>query len=316
MMASPCVSVCIQTYQHVRYIEHCLESVLMQKTDFPVEIILGEDESTDGTREICRAYAERYPETIRLFLRSEQDKIYIHGHKTGRFNFTENLKAAQGKYIALCEGDDYWTDPGKLQKQVNFLERHSDFAICFHDIEHVCETQQGHVVTASPKPVSTFEDILKGNFIYTASCTFRNKLLDRFPAWYFSVLPGDWPLHVLHAQYGKIGYLHEVMAAYRTHDGGLWSRQSRLDTLSPLICTARTIDRHFHSRYRPIMYPSIWNWERERIELLIHERRFDQAEQHSRRLLRENWPASPASCFMLLTTVAKIYKHRLSVTAA
>src|ERR1044071_8468227 len=100
---SPLVSVCIQTYQHAPFIKDCLESVLAQKTNFPFEIIVGEDDSTDGTRDICRQYAIANPETIRLFLREEKDRIYIKGEKTGRFNLLNNLAAAKGKYIAMLD---------------------------------------------------------------------------------------------------------------------------------------------------------------------------------------------------------------------
>lgn len=106
----PIVSVCVQTYQHEAYIKECLDSILAQKTSFPFEIILGEDDSEDQTRKICKEYAEKNPDRIRLFLRNKKDKIFINGVKTGRFNFLENLKSCRGKYIAMCDGDDYWTD--------------------------------------------------------------------------------------------------------------------------------------------------------------------------------------------------------------
>ena len=115
----PLVSVCIQTYQHAPYIRECIDSVLMQETNFPFEIILGEDDSTDGTREICIEYHNRHPDIIRLFLRSEKDKIYINDEKTGRFNYIQNLKEAKGRYIALLDGDDYWISKNKLQQQAD-----------------------------------------------------------------------------------------------------------------------------------------------------------------------------------------------------
>ena len=117
----PLVSVCVQTYQHVDYIEDCLEGILMQETSFSYEILLGEDASTDSTRNICIEYAERYPDKIRLFLHSRENNIEIGGQPTGRFNYLYNLYNANGKYIALCEGDDYWTDSLKLQKFLNFF---------------------------------------------------------------------------------------------------------------------------------------------------------------------------------------------------
>ena len=131
MNIHPLVSVCIQTYQHVHYIEQCLQSVLYQQTSFPFEIILGEDDSTDGTRDICIRYKDKFPNVVNLFLREEKNKIWIEGEKTGRYNFISNLQAAKGKYIALLDGDDYWIDHLKLQKQVDFLESNPGYTLCF-----------------------------------------------------------------------------------------------------------------------------------------------------------------------------------------
>ncbi|MDI1322296.1 MAG: glycosyltransferase family 2 protein [Algoriphagus sp.] len=127
----PMVSVCVQTYQHEAYIRECLDSILSQKTTFPFEIILGEDDSEDGTREICKEYADKHPDVIRLFLRDKKDKIFINGTKTGRFNFLENLKSCRGKYISFCDGDDYWVDSEKIQKQVEFLESNPEIFLCY-----------------------------------------------------------------------------------------------------------------------------------------------------------------------------------------
>src|SRR5690606_33338178 len=112
--AQPRVSVVVVTYQHARFIAKCLDCILDQKTNFPIEILVGEDESTDGTRGICQKYSQTHPDHIRLFLRSRKDVIHIMGKPTGRANFLGLLSEANGKYVAFCEGDDYWTDPLKL----------------------------------------------------------------------------------------------------------------------------------------------------------------------------------------------------------
>lgn len=127
------VSVCFLTYNHEKFVAQALDSVMMQEMDFDYEIILGEDESQDGTREICIEYARQYPDRIRLFLRSRKDVIYINGRPTSRFNFIENWKAARGKYVAMLEGDDYWTDPLKLQKQADYLDNNPDCTLSFHN---------------------------------------------------------------------------------------------------------------------------------------------------------------------------------------
>jgi glycosyltransferase involved in cell wall biosynthesis len=133
-LIQPIVSVSVPTYQHVSFIKQCLDSVLMQKTSFPFEIIIGEDGSIDGTREICIDYANAYPEKIRLFLRNRKtSQLYDkNGNFLARFNGRWNRMSARGKYLAWCEGDDYWTDPNKLQKQVDYLESHPEYSFCCH----------------------------------------------------------------------------------------------------------------------------------------------------------------------------------------
>lgn len=197
----------------------------MQKTDFPFEIIIGEDESMDGTREICIEYASKYPDKIRLFLRSRKDVIYINGHSTGRHNFIENLKVSKGKYIALCEGDDYWTDPYKLQKQVDFLNNNQDFVICHHNMRIIYEdNSQKPRLSNSPqqREVTTIENLAQRNYIMTASCVYRNGLIKEFPDYFYKSPAGDYVLHMLNAQYGKIKYFPEVLGVYRAHSGGIW----------------------------------------------------------------------------------------------
>ena len=184
-MEGPKVSVVVTTYNHRDYISECLEGILMQQTTFPFEIILGEDASTDGTREVCKAYAEKYSDIIRLFLRSRGDVIYIEGHPTGRSNFMESLKVSKGKYIALCEGDDYWTDPLKLQKQVDFLEAHPDYALCFHRAQLLNEKGE-FTLHAIPEDFEentfVYKDLLSHyNFIATASVLFKIPQSFSFP---------------------------------------------------------------------------------------------------------------------------------------
>jgi glycosyltransferase involved in cell wall biosynthesis len=226
MERQPLVSVCVQTYNQAPYIAQCLDSILMQETDFPLEIILGEDESSDGTREICIDYANRYPDKIRLFLRKREDVIYIGGRPTGRYNFIENLKASRGKYIAICEGDDYWTDPEKLQRQIDFLEANQNFSICFHKIKIL----EGGIfkedyITKVPSEVTTIEDLAKGNYIHTPSCVFRNRVDNTIGEHIYESAIGDYYLHMMNAQYGKIYYMDREMAVYRIHDDSYWSTQ-------------------------------------------------------------------------------------------
>ena len=225
---NPIVSVCVQTYQHSKFIRECLDGILNQVTDFPIEVLLGEDESTDGTREICIDYANKFPEKIRLFLHSRKNNIEIEGTPTGRFNVLYNLLSAKGKYIALCEGDDYWIDPYKLQKQVDFLAANEDYSICFHRVYELNEGK-GYLLSnlnsSETQEDYTIQDLAKGNFLHTPSVIYRNGLIKIYPEWFEKIAVGDYVMHMLYAQYGKIKYLPEAMAVYRLNSG-VWSNKS------------------------------------------------------------------------------------------
>lgn len=222
------VSVCITTYNHEDFIAQTLESVLQQKTDFDFEILLGEDDSSDKTREICRRYAKKYPAKIRLFLNDRKNVIYIDGNATGRWNFINLMKHAKGEYFARCEGDDYWTDEHKLQKMVDFMDAHPDYALCFHRVQWLKNGKLTDEPYLPPvgKAYYTADDLfLYDNFIRTSAVLYRNVLKGKVPQWFTYISFGDIGLHLMHSQYGKIGYLDEVMGVYRVHDSGIFSSE-------------------------------------------------------------------------------------------
>ncbi|MFL1012240.1 glycosyltransferase family 2 protein [Flavisericum labens] len=245
MNSVPLVSVCVQTYQHVNYIKSCLDGILMQQTTFPFEVILGEDESSDGTRDICIEYTEKHSDRIRLFLRSRKDVIFINGNPTGRYNMVENLKASKGKYIALCEGDDYWTDPLKLQKQVDFLEANPYYAITFTngEVNYENKLDNNHLIYCdsldSDKPYSNFKtpnsitsitDLANGNYLHTAGVVFKNWIKEKgIPEYLYKVTIGDWPLHMRTSTFGLIKYLDINTFCYRVHENGIFSKKSILE---------------------------------------------------------------------------------------
>jgi hypothetical protein len=174
----------------------------------------------------------------------------------GRNNALATLKACQGQYVAVLEGDDYWTDPHKLQKQVDFLDGHQDYAICFHNVLAVQEDGSQPPRSWNPadqKETATLEDLLNGDFIATCSVMFRNKLFSKYPKQFLSLLGCDWPLHILNAQHGKIGYINESMGTYRLHGGGIWTMLSREERLTEVIRAWNCYDRHFGYRYRRLI---------------------------------------------------------------
>jgi glycosyltransferase involved in cell wall biosynthesis len=216
------VTVCIQTYQHAGTISECLEGVLMQQTSFEYEILIGEDASSDGTRQICMKYADLYPEKIRLILHRRENNIAIRNTPTGRFNFAYNIYSARGKYIALCEGDDYWTDPLKLQKQVDFLEANSAFSMCGHLTSELYGGKiTNRVLGKFWKSELTYADIAGSNLrVPTSSIVFRNQFRE-LPEWFFKVYGGDMALIFLNSQKGAIKAMDFIGSVYRVHPGGV-----------------------------------------------------------------------------------------------
>lgn len=217
----PLVSVSVPTYQHSRYISECLDGILMQQTSFPIEIIIGEDGSTDGTREICEKYAIKHQDKIRLFNRDRKLSQYVdkEGHVT-RFNGIWNRMSARGKYIAMCEGDDYWTDPLKLQKQVNILESNPEYGLIHTNFKIVNEANisEYKLNQGSLNDKNCLESLLLGNHdIGTLTTVYRKKTYESLPHYYRTqrFLMGDLPLWLEFAKFSKVAFIPDITASYR-----------------------------------------------------------------------------------------------------
>lgn len=227
----PKVSIVVITYQHVDYIRQCLDGILTQRTDYQIQILIGDDGSTDGTRELCIRYAQDHPDVITLYLREQSARNPA--HPPGRENLLALLTAAEGKYIARCDGDDYWMDPFKLQKQVNFLENHPSYSLCFHRAFLLKQNQQEpfHLPRSVDLEHVRFDDLLEhGNFIATGSTVFRNVLLP-YPTWIWKAPYADLGSYLLLSMKGRIMCLNEFMSVYRIHDKGIWSGLKRKEQL-------------------------------------------------------------------------------------
>lgn len=257
VVEKPLISVSVVTFQHVKYIRECLEGILMQKTSFPFEILLGDDLSTDGTREICLEYARRYPEKIRLFLHHRENNIKIGGRATGRFNFMYNLYSARGKYIALCEGDDFWTDSEKLQKQVDFLEENNEVVICSHN-SNIINSDSSFNRTFNEINIPEINDvnyILRNSwYIPTASMVFRRSNLI-LPKWFYMYPNGDYMLQlILAANGGLIYYENKIRSSYRLHNGGV---SNVFQNKNILNYSMLEINKKFNEISKHKYYPSI-----------------------------------------------------------
>ncbi len=210
----PKVSIVSISYNQEKYIAKTLESFVMQQSDFGFEVVIADDCSTDKTAEIIKEYATKYPAIFKPILRKKNVGILN--------NLFDAMRQAKGQYIALCEGDDYWTDDKKLQLQANFLDKNPEYALCFHPVKVIFEkNDQEEYIFPEIKPETKFtvEELLKKNYIQTNSVMYRKQDYSYTPT---GILPIDWYLHLLHARFGKIGLISEVMSVYRRHPGGVW----------------------------------------------------------------------------------------------
>ena len=221
------LSVMMITYNHEQFLRQALDSVLMQKVTFDYEIVVGEDNSSDATRKILLEYAEKHPDTIRPILHDQNVGVIR--------NFFSTLEACRGEYIALLEGDDYWTSDRKLQTQVQFLDSHPDCVICFHNA--IVSYQDGHkpdfkFVRADQPETMDLPQMLVENVIPTCSAVYRRTaMILPPPHWVYGLKMADYPLHVLTAQHGKIAYINEVMGVYRVHGGGVYTQTENVKRL-------------------------------------------------------------------------------------
>ena len=227
MDKEPLVSVCCLTYNHEAYLRDTLEGFLMQRVSFPIEILVNDDASTDGTRAIIRDYAARYPALIRPFY---QD---VNLYSQGKDLCLEVLyPAARGKYIALCEGDDYWTDPDKLQLQVDFLEAHPDYTACVHDtlVHSVGGGRADYCLLHHGADCDVrFEDVLFGmsHAFHTSSVVAKKEIIAHPADFFYVGLAhgfGDHPDGLWMITNGPIRYLDRCMSVYRMHsNNAAWS---------------------------------------------------------------------------------------------
>ena len=224
----PLVSVSCIAYNHEKYIEKCIKSIISQKTNFKIELLVYDDASTDKTPEIIKKYAEKHPEIIFPMLQKENQFSKGGIRIMERYNFSR----ANGKYIAICDGDDYWTDPYKLQKQVDFLESHPGYMVCGTRAKRVDENGKEYPDLSKISGEVSLNDIVKKNQ-FSASTTvfyaenYKEQLFDNYSD--FKI--GDWPLWCSLLQYGKGYNMKEVTAQYNIHSGGMVSGRNLSKTL-------------------------------------------------------------------------------------
>ncbi len=218
-MESPLVSIVCDVYNHEPFLRKCLDGFVMQQTNFPFEILVHDDASTDHSADIIREYEAKYPDLFRPIY--EKENQYFKQHLWADIQFPR----AKGKYIAICEGDDHWTDPLKLQKQIDYLESHPECALCFHNaILHWDNEGQPDSVFASieERDYSGIELITKW-YCSTASIVFKASLKDGFSQLCKNhplMKIGDRPLVTYCSKYGTVHGIPDIMSVYTKHIGG------------------------------------------------------------------------------------------------
>ena len=251
------VTIASTTYNMEAYIAEALDSWLAQKTSFPFDILISDDGSTDGTCDVVRRYMEMYP-NIRLIST---------GHVGKMPNFIRSLKESKGKYIALCDGDDYWIDPNKLQKQVDFMESHPDFSECFTN-SYVLDTVTGKKKIAKTQLWDEADtkgllrhrddDNVQMSPGHTSTFLYRNQYLQVYPEWMYGDVMTDFPLYMLMSRYGKAKFINDVTSVYRHRPDGVSSKNYSFEKgTRRRIFVYKNVNRDFGYRYCRIINPII-----------------------------------------------------------
>lgn len=273
------VSICCTAFNHEKYIKQALDSFLMQKANFEFEIIVHDDASTDKTREIIEEYEKRYPDIIKPIYQS----INQYSKKVNIFSEIIWPKA-KGKYIALCEGDDYWTNPLKLQKQVDYMEMNPNCTLCFHNaiiIEHETVITDKKLINniRDNNIFNTGEMAILG-FIPTASQFFRKTSIDNLPEWYNKAIIGDYPLQIITASHGYAYYINETLSAYRMGVQGSasykYSKKSidkKIEYNNAFISIIDSLDEYTKYKYTELFNKAKLQWE---FQVLVLEKNIKQ----------------------------------------
>lgn len=260
------VSVLMLAYNHAPFIAGALDSVLMQEVDFEYEIVIGEDCSTDSTRSILLEYQKNYSDKVRLILHEKN----VGMHK----NYEMVLTACKGEYIAVLEGDDYWTSKDKLQKQVDLMDCNPELAECFHKVKTIFQdgNKKPHEFPDwLKKKEFNLDDVVGAFFIPTLSMVFRKTAIPKLPASFHQMTNPDWMTHVMCAEKGKIAFIDEVMGVYRVHSGGVWSAIKRVTVLENTIKSAYVINQYLGYKYDRLLRRRIAGWHGEAGRLFLKE---------------------------------------------
>ncbi len=257
----PLVSICVLSYNHEPYLRECLDGIINQECHFDYEVLIHDDASKDCSQEIIREYVARYPDVVKPILQTENQ--YSKGVK---ITITYNYPRAQGRYIAICEGDDYWCDPHKLQKQVEYMEAHPDCSMVYGRVHHYKQKRQKFGPLWGGAEPTSFERLIEGNCIPTPTILIRRRVVEEYIA---EIAPdsatwrmGDYPLWLYASLRGRIHFMEEPLAVYRILEESA-SHFRDFEQCDRFCLSSYDIRAYFVRRFRPelqmqIQADSLW----------------------------------------------------------
>lgn len=261
------ISVLMLTHNHEPYVRQAVEGVLAQQCDQPFKLWIGEDGSSDQTKALCLEMQAEHPDRIEVL--SSPSSLGMHG------NFARLWAESRGELVAFCEGDDYWCDPLKLQKQVEFLEQHRDCSLCgtFTAILRMAPDGSWKVDGRISPPVLrekySFQELISAYHFHFSSVLLRRSAVS-FPSWFGQTYCVDRPLYLLAAQNGKAGLIPEVTSVYRLHAGGMWSTLDAVRKAERSIHLFSLMSAYFPSRYAPVFKKTLgrilWSYTGEAVQ--------------------------------------------------
>jgi glycosyltransferase involved in cell wall biosynthesis len=285
------LSVLLMTYNHAPFVEQAVRSILDQRTDFPFEVVVAEDYSTDNTAAIVSRIEAEYPDRVRVLRRGKNLGMQA--------NFIDAYSRCRGEYVATLDGDDYWTASDKLQRQVDFLQRNPSFSFCFHNVRAKSNTpaEDGKEIGAvadgrSDRTQFELDDLVKDNFIPFGSVVARNRLIPEFATWIRDIPGIDWIFSMLNARRGPFARIDGCLGVYRKHAGGAWTAMPTARQIKTILLIYEGIRGDLPPRLRPLVDTMVLNIKlhsecfllREKLDELMHA----QYGQHYQRVLNRN----------------------------
>ena len=299
MKKKPLVSISCITYNHEPYIRQCLDGFMMQKCDFKFEVLIHDDASTDGAIAIIKEYQKKYPDTIKPIFQEENQ--YSQGQRGISLKY--NFARAKGKYIAMCDGDDYWTDPLKLQKQVEYMEENDDCSLCYHKtrVKMADNSREDYFFGAKDVEIPTkfiLEDFIKTNNAFgvrTVAMLLRSEIVLPVPKWQIKSPISDLVLQLYCGSKGKYGYLPDEMAVYKRGTPGAWSENNhsaewRMKQIHDMNTAYTLFDENTNYKYHDLIKKRNEDWIKTRIDYV--QRNFSRSDQF--KIIRKHYKSISA----------------------